>query len=115
MTSDQLAELLAGIARAQTAIADAIDRAEPGWKSTYLIPVLQVAANVRVAQPRLIDLPSRILLRNQGRAGLDVAAIKADVERLLGAPAPVSASTTAPAAAAPAATTDDALDFSKSP
>lgn len=107
MTSDQLAELLAGIARAQTAIADAIDRAEPGWKSTYLVPVLQVAANVRVAEPRFIDLPSRILLRNQGRAGLDVAAIKADLERLLAAPA------VAPAAAAPAAASGDVLDFSK--
>jgi hypothetical protein len=107
MTSEQLAELLAGIARAQTAIIDAMDRAEPGWKNTHLIPVLQVAANVRVPEPRFIDLPSRILLRNQGRAGLDVAAIKTDVERLLGTPA------AAPAVAAPNAGADDALDFSK--
>ncbi len=114
MTSDQLAELLAGIARAQTAIADAVDRADPGWKNTHLIPVLQVAANVRVPEPRFIDLPSRILLRNQGRAGLDVAAIKADVERLLAAPGAVPAATAA-TSAAPAAKADDALDFSKSP
>jgi len=36
----------------------------------------------------LIDLPSRILMRLQGRVALDNAAVKADLERLIsGAPA----------------------------
>lgn len=118
MNHDQLAELLAGIAKAQNAVLDAVDRAMPGFKNTHLAPVLNVAANMRAGDPRLIDLPSRILLRYQGRAAVDVGAIKADLERLLGADgAPAAAASTpasdaAPAAPAPAPA-DDVLDFSK--
>ena len=82
MNNQQLAELLAGIAKANNAILDAMDRANPGFKSTHLAPVLNVAANVRTAEPRLIDLPARILLRYQGRAAVDVDAIRADLDRL---------------------------------
>ncbi len=82
MNNQQLAELLAGIAKANNAILDAMDRASPGFKSTHLAPVLNVAANVRSAEPRLIDLPARILLRYQGRAAVDVDAIRADLDRL---------------------------------
>jgi len=85
VTAERLAELLAGIARAQTALIDAMERAEPGWRNSHLIPVLTVAANVRLAQPRLLDLPSRVLLRAQGRGAIDMAALVADLERLLGA------------------------------
>ncbi len=82
MNNQQLAELLAGIAKANNAILDAMDRAQPGFKTTHLTPVLNVAANVRTAEPRLIDLPSRILLRYQGRAAVDVDAIRIDLDRL---------------------------------
>jgi hypothetical protein len=84
MNNQQLAELLAGVAKANNAILDAMDRAHPGFKATHLAPVLNVAANVRTAEPRLIDLPSRILLRYQGRAAVDVDAIRADLDRLTG-------------------------------
>ncbi len=84
ITAERLAELLAGIARSQTAVIDALERANGGWRNNHLIPVLSVAANVRIAQPRLLDLPSRLLLRAQGRGGIDMAALKADLERLLG-------------------------------
>ena len=87
MNNLQLAELLAGIAKANNAMLDAFDRAHPGFKATHLAPVLNVAANVRSAEPRLVDLPSRILLRYQGRAAVDVDAIRADLDRLTGAPA----------------------------
>lgn len=110
MNHDQLAELLAGIAKAQNAVLDAVDRAMPGFKNTHLAPVLNVAANMRVGDPRLVDLPARVLLRYQGRAAVDVGAIKADLDRLLGAAgaagaaaAPVGGSAPAPAAAVPAA------------
>ncbi len=83
ITAEHLAELLAGIARAQTALIDAVERAEPGWRSNHLIPVLTVAANVRLAQPRLLDLPARVLLRAQGRGGVDLAGLAADLQRLL--------------------------------
>jgi hypothetical protein len=84
MDNQQMAELLAGIAKANNAILDAMDRALPGFKVTHLAPVLNVAANTRSAEPRLVDLPARVLLRYQGRAAVDVDAIRADLDRLTG-------------------------------
>ena len=78
MNNDQLAELLAGIAKSQNAILDAVDRAMPGFKATHLAPVLNVAANMRTADPRLVDLPSRVLLRYQGRAAVDLDRLLAE-------------------------------------
>ena len=108
LNTDQLAELLAGIARAQNAIAEAIDRSEPGWRSTHLVPELNIAANLRAGDPRLIDLPARILLRLQGRAGLDLNVIKADLDRLASGGTPA-------VAPAPPSTSEASgeLDFSK--
>jgi hypothetical protein len=115
--SMQLAELLAGIAKAQTAIIDAVERANGGWRAQHLSQVLSVAANMRSAEPRLVDLPARILMRYQGRPAVDLAAIAADLERLVGggsataaAASPAAAAPT-PAGAAPAAASDDDLDF----
>ena len=104
MNNEQLAELLAGIAKSQNAMLDAVDRAMPGFKATHLAPVLKVAANMRAGDPRLVDLSARILLRYQGRAAVDFGAIQADLERLLdGAAAPAAAPVAAPAAAPVAA------------
>jgi hypothetical protein len=118
LTSDQLADLLIGIARAQNALIDAIERAEPGFRSTHAVPVLNVAANMRAGDPRMIDLPSRVLLRLQGRVAVDPATVKADLERLVSgkaAPAaapPKFAAALAPKpAAAPAGSPLDDLDF----
>jgi hypothetical protein len=85
LSSDHLADLLIGIARAQNALIDAMERAEPGFRSGHAVPILNVAANMRAGDPRMIDLPSRILLRLQGRVAIDPAAVKADLERLVGA------------------------------
>lgn len=84
MNHQQLAELLSGIAKAQNAVLDAMDRAQPGFKATHLAPVLNVAANTRTAEPRLVDLPSRILMRYQSRNAVDIDAIRTDLDRLLG-------------------------------
>jgi hypothetical protein len=84
LTSDHLADILIGIARAQNAVIEAIDRVEPGFRSTHAVPILNVAANMRAGDPRMIDLPSRVLLRLQGRVAVDPAAVKADIERLTG-------------------------------
>jgi len=54
----------------------------------------------------MIDLPSRVLLRLQGRVALDAAAVKAELERLMGGKPTASA---APVAGG------DALDFSTKP
>ncbi len=139
MDNTQFAELLMGIAKAQSAIIDAMDRANPGFKNTHAVPILTTASNVRSAAPRLQDLPARILLRMQGRAAFDIAAIEQDLERALTAAAsanaapapvpgaqaraaaaaasrPVSSDVSRPAAAAsaarPAAPSADNLDFS---
>jgi hypothetical protein len=139
MDNTQLAELLMGIAKAQAALIDAIERAEPGFKNNHAVPILTTAANVRAAVPRIQDLPARILLRMQGRAAFDVAQIQQDLEaafasdgttpgaaagpganlspaalraaaRVPGAATTAPAPTPAPAAAPPAAAADD-FDF----
>jgi len=83
MDNTQLAELLMGIAKAQAAVIDAVERAEPGFKNNHAVPMLTTAANVRAAVPRIQDLPARILLRMQGRAAFDVAQIQQDLEAAL--------------------------------
>ena len=80
MNNTQLAELLMGIAKAQAAVIDAIERANPGFRNNHAVPILTTAANVRAAVPRIQDLPARILLRMQGRAAFDIAQIQQDLE-----------------------------------
>jgi len=104
ITVEQLAELLAGIVRAQQAIIDAAESQEPGFKNTHLLPKLTTASNPRLPTARLIDLPSRMLLRSQGRVPMDVETIVRDLHAALGGVAPASAApAAAPAAATPAA------------
>ena len=109
LTTDQLAELLVGMARAQNAVIEAVERANGGGRNAHLVPLLSIAANMRSAQPRLLDLPSRVLLRLQGRVAVDTAALKGELERLLGGAEPASRAANAPQAAEPAS----GLDFSK--
>jgi hypothetical protein len=97
MDNTQLAELLMGNAKDQNAVIDAIERAEPGFRNNHAIAMLTTAANVRAGVPRLQDLPSRILLRMQGRAAFDVAAIQQDLEHALAA-AEIANAAPAPAA-----------------
>lgn len=99
ITIEQLAELLAGIARSQQAIIDGIESESGGWRNTHLLPKLNTASNMRLAVPRIMDVPSRVLLRSQGRVPMDVAQITRMLEEAMGA-TPAAA---APAAAAPAA------------
>ncbi len=108
LSTEQLAELLAGIARAQQAIVDAVESENGGWKNTHMLPKVTSAANMRLATPRLIDVPSRILLRSQSRVPMDVPTIVRMLnEAVGGAAAPAAAApaapVAAPAAAAPAA------------
>ena len=115
LTIEQVAELLAGIARSQQAIIDAIESESGGWRNTHLLPKLNTASNMRLATPRLLDIPSRILLRSQGRIPMDVATITRVLEEATGGlPAtplataapiatPIAAPVAAPIAAAAAA------------
>ena len=100
ISTQQLADLLIGIARAQAAVVHGVDNAMAGTKTQYIVPALQNAAHLRDhPDPTLVDLPVRILLTSQGRVPPDPAVVVRELERLLGGPA------VAPAGAA-------ALDFS---
>ena len=117
-TTQQLAELLIGIARAQSALILGLESAMGGVKTQHILPQLQNLAHLRDhPEPTLIDLPVRILLTSQGRVPPDPAAVVRDLERLFSAAsaaaATPSAPAAAPAAAAPAPAGADALDFSK--
>jgi hypothetical protein len=117
VTTEQLAEILAGIARAQTAIVDAIESNEGGWRNSHFIPKITSAANLRLKDARLIDIPSRVLLRAQSRVPMPPEQILKDLETALAnmgvtsaaAPAAAQASAAAPAAATTQA--DDDLNF----
>ena len=98
LTIEQVAELLAGIARSQQAIIDAIESESGGWRNTHLLPKLNTASNMRLATPRLLDIPSRILLRSQGRIPMDVATITRVLEEATGALPATPLSTAAPIA-----------------
>ncbi len=105
----QLAELLAGIGRAQAALVQGLENEMAGIRSGRIIPAIQNAAHLRDhPEPTLTDLPVRVMLNSMGRIPPDPATIAKDLERLIN-----GAKAAAPAAAAPAAGGDDALDFSK--
>ncbi|HXZ51216.1 MAG TPA: hypothetical protein VEH51_04380 [Burkholderiales bacterium] len=84
ISAQQLAELLSGIARAQTALVHGIESGNPGMRSNFIVPAIQNAAHLRDhPQPTLTDLPVRILLTYMGRSGPDIEAIARDIERLV--------------------------------
>ena len=128
ITTQQLAELLIGIARSQQAVVDAIESAQAGFKAKYLSPVLQSVAKLRNMDytATLQDLPARVLLQCQSRTGPDLAQLVQDLEAMLAEKkAPIGPVTVPPAiaraisqadAAAPVATTapyapGDAIPF----
>ena len=104
LTIEQIAELLAGIARSQQAIIDAIESESGGWRNTHLLPKLNTASNMRLATPRLLDIPSRILLRSQGRIPMDVATITRVLEEATGGVSATPPATSAPNVAPPPST-----------
>ncbi len=115
ISAKQLAELLSGIARAQSAMINGVERAMTGAKSTHIMPALGNVAHLRDRpQASLVDLPVRILMSYESRVGPDLAAIQRDLERLIpsasgGASA---AASIPPSPAAPAADAGGEMDFS---
>jgi hypothetical protein len=68
LTTEQVAQLLLGIARSQLAMADAIESSRAGFKSTHLRPNVESAARIKMNRPVVLaDLPSRLLLQMLGR------------------------------------------------
>ena len=114
ITTQQLAELLIGVARSQQAIIDAVEGMKAGFKSTHLSPALDTAAKIRSTGRAITlqDFPARVLVQCQGRAGPNLEQIVKDLDDLLAgkvttpsavAPATARANAAAPKAAAPAA------------
>lgn len=111
LTTQQVAELLVGIARAQQAVIDAIEGQRPGFKGKYLTTTLTTAARIRNTAhvATLADLPARVLLAYQSRNPPDAAQVQRDLEALLAAPAAAPA---APVQSTPAPTASgDSLDM----
>ena len=105
LTTQQLAELLVGIARSQQAVIDAIESQRTGYKLTHLAPLLTTATKIRNTGhvPTLMDFPSRVLLAHQGRNPPEVAQVLRDLEALLsGRPIPAAAPAAPGGVAAPA-------------
>jgi hypothetical protein len=119
ITTQQLAQILLGIARAQNAIVEAMENSKVGFRATHFRPAVESASRIRANRPdTLTDYPARLLLQMLGRTGPDLDAVQRDLERLLALPAPEapvrggsagSAGTAAPAAPAD----DDSLDMTR--
>ncbi len=119
----QLAEILAGIGRAQAAIVQGLENELAGVRSGRIVPALQNAAHLRDhPEPTLVDLPVRVCINSMGRIPPDPAVIARDLERLINgtttaaATKDQAAAASAPAARAAAAlptASDDPMDFTK--
>ena len=84
VTSEQVAELLLGIARSQLAIADAMESSKAGFKSVHLRSNVESAARIKMNRPVVLaDLPSRLLLQMLGRNPPTLDAVKRELETLL--------------------------------
>lgn len=93
MTTEQMAELLLGIARSQLAMADAMESGKAGFKSTHLRGQVESAARIKVNRPvGLSDFPSRLLLQMLGRNAPTIDDVTKDLQALLDRKAPESES-----------------------
>jgi hypothetical protein len=112
ITTQQLAQLLLGVARAQNAIIEALENSKAGFKSTHFRPAVETASRIRSNRPEtLADYPSRLLLQMLGRTAPDTDSVIRELEGLLAQHSPAPHSVTP----APAATGDDAssLDMTR--
>ncbi len=86
LTAEQMAELLLGIARSQLAMADAMESAKSGFKSTHLRGQVESAARIKVNRPvSLADFPSRLLLQMLGRNAPTLDDVTEDLNALVSA------------------------------
>jgi hypothetical protein len=122
ITTQQIAQLLLGIARAQNAMIEALENSKAGFKATHFRPSIETASRIRSNLPEtLADYPSRLLLQMLGRTPPDSDRVLRDLENLLrggGAPAAAPPGSTAARAAGAAlsggpADDADSLDMTK--
>jgi len=94
LTTQQVAELLIGVARTQQAVVEAVESLKSGFRTTHFGPALDNAARIRVTNRPLTlqEFPARVLMQCMGRAGPNVEHVTRDLEALLaGQPAPTDA------------------------
>lgn len=90
VTTQQLAQLLIGVARAQLAIVDSIENSKAGFKFTHVRPTLETASRIRSNHAEtLADFPSRLLLQMISRNAPDYDRVERDLEALLSGISPV--------------------------
>lgn len=89
VTTQQLAQLMIGVARAQLAIIDSIENSKAGFKFTHVRPTLETASRIRSNHTEtLADFPSRLLLQMISRNAPDLDRVTRDLETLVsGSPA----------------------------
>lgn len=91
ITTEQVAQLLIGVARAQLAIVDSIENSKAGFKFTHVRPTLETASRIRSNNAEtLADFPSRLLLQMISRNSPDFDKVARDLAAL------VSGESTAP-------------------
>jgi len=84
LSTAQIAELLLGIARAQLAIADAIESSKAGFKESHLRANVESAARIKMNRPEtLADVPARLLLQMLGRNPPTPDAVARELEAML--------------------------------
>jgi len=110
ITTQQLAELIIGIARAQQAIVEGMESLKAGFKTTHFAPALDNTAKTRVTTRPLTlqEFPARVLMQCMGRAGPSVEQVTRDLEALLAGQSPLAA---AAEPATPTAPAGDALSL----
>ena len=112
ITTQQLAQLILGIARAQNAMIEALENSKAGFKATHFRPAVETASRLRSNLPEtLADYPSRLLLQMLGRTAPDADRVLRDLEALLNRPA--AAAAVAPAQPSAPAGDDNSLDMTQ--
>ncbi|MDB5903821.1 MAG: hypothetical protein JWM26_2699 [Betaproteobacteria bacterium] len=96
ISTQQLAQLLLGIARAQNAFVEALENSKTGFRATHFRPAIESASRIRANRPdTLTDYPARLLLQMLARTGPDADTVQRDLERLLAASAETAAAVAA--------------------
>jgi len=114
VTTQQLAEILIGIARTQQAIVDGMESLKAGFKTTHFAPALDNTAKIRVTTRPLTlqDFPARVLMQSMGRAGPNLEQITRDLDALLSGQ-PLTAAAPAAGAGVRGAADGASLDMTK--
>lgn len=109
ITTQQMAQLLIGVARAQLAIIDSIENSKAGFKFTHVRPTLETASRIRSNNPEtLADFPSRLLLQMISRSSPDLDRVAHDLDALLIGVSPVP-----PREGTPPDSSADSLDMTQ--